>query len=142
MASIPRKILVAVDGSEGSLRAADFAVGLASKLESEMLFINVVGASTTQRDYRIPADMVGSFEAMGSEALSKCEEKAKENGVKATSLEVSGNPVEEILESSREAGCDCIILGKSGLGKIERLLMGSVSESVTKLSDVPVIIVS
>lgn len=141
MTSIPKKILVAVDGSDGSLRAAEFAVGLASKLESELLFINVVGASTTQRDYRIPADMVGSFETMGSEMLSKCEQDAKDLGVRAMSLEVSGNPVEEILENAREAGCDCIVLGKSGLGKIEKLLMGSVSDRVTKLSDVPVIIV-
>lgn len=141
MSSIPKKILVAVDGSEVSQRAADFAIAIASKLQSEMLFVNVVGASTVEKNYRIPADMIGSLETMGSEMLSRCEKVAKEHGIQASTLEVDGEPAEEILDNAKKSNCDCIVMGKSGLGKIEKLFMGSVSDQVAKLSDVPVILV-
>jgi len=141
MATIPKKIMVAVDGSDVGFRAADFAVELARKLESEVLFINVAGASSSERNYRITADMAGSFEQLGSEALSKCEEDAKKRGVQSTSLLVSGSPSDEILANAKKTNCDCIVIGKTGLNKLGKLLMGSVSEKVTNQSDIPVVIV-
>jgi len=141
MAAVPKKIMVAVDGSDVGFRAADFAIELAKKLESEILFINVAGASSAERDYRITADMAGSFERLGSETLSRCEQDAKNRGVQATTLLVSGAPSEEILENAKKMNCDCIVIGKTGLGKLGKLIMGSVSEKVTNQSDIPVIIV-
>ena len=137
----PSKILVAVDGSESGYRAADFAVGLAARLESELLFFYVIGASSADPNYSIPADMVEGFETMGKEVISKCETKAKERNARYKSMLVSGDPAQEILRGAERENCECIIIGKRGLGRLERLLMGSVSEKVSNLSDVPVILV-
>ena len=141
MAAIPKKIMVAVDGSDVGFRAADFAIELAKKLESEVVFINVAGASSSEANYRITADMAGSFEELGSEALSKCEQNAKNRGVKSTTLLVPGTPSDEILANAKKMNCDCIVIGKTGLKKLGKLLMGSVSEKVTNQSDIPVVIV-
>lgn len=141
MAAIPKKIMVAVDGSDVGFRAADFAIELAKKLESEVVFINVAGASSSERNYRITADMAGSFEELGSEALSKCELEAKKRGVKSTKLLVPGTPSDEILSNAKKVNCDCIVIGKTGLNKLGKLLMGSVSEKVASQSDIPVVIV-
>lgn len=134
-------IMACVDGSEIGYRAADFALALAKKVGAKVFFANVIGASTSEKEYTISADMVGSFERLGMEALSKCEEKARNVGVKFETLELEGDPVQEILRSTKETHSDCIVIGRKGLGRIEKLLLGSVSEKILKLSDVPVIIV-
>jgi nucleotide-binding universal stress UspA family protein len=141
MTAFPKKIMVAVDGSDVGFRAADFAIELARKLESEILFINVAGASSSERNYRITADMAGSFERLGSEALAKCEEDARKREVKSTTLLVAGIPGDEILANAKKMNCDCIVIGKTGLSKLGKLLMGSVSERVTREADIPVVIV-
>ncbi len=138
---VPEKIMVCVDGSEIGYRAADFAIALAEKLDSKILFVNVVGASTSEQSYSISADMVGSFETLGKEALSKCEALALKSGVDYETQELAGDPAEEILKKVSKSNCDCIVIGKKGLGKIEKMIMGSVSDKVVKLSEVPVIIV-
>ena len=141
MVTAPKRITVCVDSSEIGYRAADFAIALAKKLEAEVLFVNVVGASTSEPNYSISADMVGSFQVMGREALSKCEEKARKHDLKFQARQLSGDPADEILRDAKETKSDCIVIGKKGLGRIEKILLGSVSEKVLKLSEIPVIIV-
>ena len=133
--------MVAVDGSDGGYRAADFAIGLAAKLGSELLILYVIGASSADPDYRIPADMVEAFEDMGKEVLAKCEARAKSSSTKFNGILVTGDPVSEILRQAEEKRADCIVMGKRGLGRLEKLLMGSVSTKVSNLSEVPVILV-
>lgn len=136
-----KTITACVDGSEIGGRAADFAIKLAKKLDSKVFFVNVVGASTSERNYKITADMVGSFERMGTEALSRCREKAENLGVPYETLQLEGEPADEILRSAKQSHSDCIVVGRQGLGRLEKLLLGSVSEKIVKLSDVPVVIV-
>ena len=138
---IPKKIMVAVDGSEDGYKAADYAIELASKLRSVILFFFVAGASSAEHNYSVTADMVGAFEQMGTETLSKCAESAKKKGVAFETLLVSGDPVDEILKNAEKMNCDSIVMGKRGQSKMEKLLMGSVSDKVSKLSDIPVTII-
>ncbi len=137
----PKKIMVAVDGSDSGYRAADFAVGLAARLRSKLVILYVIGASTAESDYNIPADMVEAFEDLGREVLSKCEARARKSGAKSKSLLVSGDPVRQILKNAEKERVNCIVMGKRGLGRLEKLLMGSVSGKVSNLSEVPVILV-
>lgn len=134
-------ITACVDGAEIGYRVADFAIALAKKTGSKVIFVNVVGVSTTETNYTITADLVGSFERMGTEALSRCGEKAKRYGVRFETFQLEGEPVDEILRSARQTRSDCIVIGRNGLGRLEKLLLGSVSEKIVKSSDVPVVVV-
>ena len=138
---IPKKTMVAVDGSEDGYKAADYAIELASKLQSVILFLYVAGASSAEHNYSITVDMVGAFEQIGTETLSKCAESAKKKGVAFETLLVSGDPADEILKNAKKMNCDSIVMGKRGLSKMEKLLMGSVSDKVSKLSNIPVTVV-
>lgn len=135
-------ITACVDGSEIGYKAADFAIALAKKHDSKLFFVNVVGASTSERNYKITADMIGSFERLGTEALSRCRQKAEKLGVQFETIQLEGEPVDEILRSVKQTQSDCIVIGRSGLGRLEKLLLGSVSEKVVKLSSIPVVVVA
>jgi len=43
-----------------------------------------------------------------------------------------GKPADEILQLAREVGADLIIVGSKGLHGVERLVLGSVSETVVR----------
>ncbi len=105
-----------MDGSETGFRAADFAMAIAAGIGSELIFLNVVGASTSEEE-NISADMVGSFEVLGIEALAKCEEKAWRNGLECEKLQVNGDPADEILMQVKKLECDCIVMGRMELNK-------------------------
>ncbi len=137
----PERILACVDGSETGYRAANFATALAERLGSRISFVNVVGASTTEKNYRISADMIGSFETLGEEALNKCAENARKRSVQFETKQLSGDPAEEILKLTNEIKCDCIVVGRKEISGIQKLLLGSVSEKILRLSEIPVILV-
>ena len=139
---IPKKILVAVDGSEDGYKAADYAIALAARLQSVILFLYVAGASSAEHNYSISVDMVGAFEQLGTEALSKCSERARKKGVAFETLLVSGDPVDEILKNAMRTNCDSIVVGKRAQSEMEKLLMGSVSDKVSKLSNISVTVVT
>jgi nucleotide-binding universal stress UspA family protein len=137
----PAKIMVCVDGSETGYRALDFALGLAVKLESKLYLVNVVGAEASEKNYRITADMVGSFERLGIEALKRSQERASKYGLQVETVQLSGEPADEIVAYSKKTKCDCIVMGRKGMGRLEKLFLGSVSEKVLQFSEVPLIMV-
>jgi nucleotide-binding universal stress UspA family protein len=53
----------------------------------------------------------------------------------------SGVPVEELLKAARAHRADLIVLGARGTGGVARLLLGSVADSATRRSPIPVLIV-
>lgn len=139
---VPLKaMMVCVDGSEVGFRAADFAMTIAAGVHSKLIFLNIVGASASEREYEITADMVGSFQMLGREALSRCEEKAKSLGLEYETIQSSGDPVDEILKQATATKSECIVMGHRSLSRSERLVVGNVSEDVLKRCEVPVIIV-
>jgi len=52
-----------------------------------------------------------------------------------------GNPSEEILNFSKKKKTDCIVVGSLGKGMLSRVLLGSVSTSISQRADCTVIIV-
>jgi len=137
---IPKKTIVAADGSEDGYKAADYAIALAARLQSVILFLYVAGASSAEHNYSISVDM----------ALSNyweqrhCPSVLKGLGKKVSSLKllVPGGPVDEILKNAESANCDSIVVGRRAQSEMGKLLMGSVSDKVSKLSDISVTVVT
>jgi nucleotide-binding universal stress UspA family protein len=137
----PAKFLVCVDGSEIGFKATGYAIALAVKLRSKLVLLNVVGALASEKEYNITADMAGSFELLGEESLAKAEEMAKKSGVTYEKIIADGDPADEIIRYAKELECDCIVIGRMGLTKTEKLVVGSVSEQVLNNAAIPVIVV-
>ena len=153
-----KKILVPVDGSEGSWRALDTAVELGKKFGGELHVINVIQPYNNAALLAVPLDHAtvsqgnSELEKIGDKVLEmasshdkKCLEMAQERlrtyeGETKFSLEV-GHPSERIIAMAKKTGADAIIIGSRGLSGIAEFFLGSVSSKVAQYANVPVLIV-
>ena len=146
-----KSILVAVDGSENSDKALDFALDLAEKYSAAVTVLNVseapgIGILPQEPiDFSASSIMVVSrdFRRLHEEILNRvvAHAKALKPNVAVASRLREGNPASEIVATAKEGGVDVVVVGHGGAGRVEEFLMGSVSERVAHLAPCPVIIV-
>lgn len=134
-----KHVLVPVDGSEESWNA--FQHALAEHAEDTLTVLHVINP------------MKGDYDTSDSEsgAVRRSEriEREVDERVEASDHDRSGvafvtregRPVDEILEQAGRDEIDQIVMGSRGRSGVERLLLGSVAESVVRRADVPVNIV-
>jgi nucleotide-binding universal stress UspA family protein len=146
-----RKVLVAVDGSENSDRALDFALDLAEKYGAALTILNV---SEPPAMGAVPIEpMTVSGESMvvfakdlrrfHEDILSKAVAHAREvkPNVSVSSKLREGDPALEIVAEAKEDGVDVVVVGHSGLGRVREFLLGNIGEKVAHLAPCSVIIV-
>ncbi|HEX3015580.1 MAG TPA: universal stress protein [Desulfobacteria bacterium] len=136
-------ILVPVDGSDYSLKAAKTAASIAEKYASKVTLLCVRTLPKTtpgfnSGDYYIPNDFIKNLEDEGKEILQQAQQVFTEKSVE-TLIRI-GNPAQEILEEAKN-GYELIVMGSRGLGEIRGFLMGSVSDRVSHHAKVNVMIV-
>jgi nucleotide-binding universal stress UspA family protein len=142
-----KKIMVATDGSETSMRTAKLAVSLARLAGGRVAAIYVVDI---YRLAQLPGyttlpglseRLMGLMLKEGDEATSEIGEMASDAGVPFEKIIAEGNPSEEILRQSKESGIDLLVMGSIGRTGLEKIMLGSVAEKVVRHSKVPVLIV-
>ena len=142
-----KKILLATDGSDTSMRAAKNAVSIGKKTGATVTAVYVVDV---HRLAQLPgyAAMPGIKDNLmelmfkeGSEALEEIEDMARDAGVAYERVVAEGDPGEELLKLCRDPGFDLIVLGTIGKSGLKRFLLGSVAEKVVRHSNVPVLVV-
>jgi len=62
------------------------------------------------------------------EALKRAEQLAKEDGVLVKTVCEEGETFERISDLAAAENCDLIVMGRRGLHKLERSLVGSVTQ--------------
>jgi nucleotide-binding universal stress UspA family protein len=145
-----KRIVVAVDRSEASLRAVDFAADLASKYDAELVLLTV-GREVVGSDpgFEAYARMEHVQEAMPSviiesirNELVSVRDRAAAKGAQQISIEVAvGEPAAQILAAANVGQVDLIVLGSRGHGRLAGLLLGSVTQKVVALAHGPVLVV-
>ncbi|HEY7082267.1 MAG TPA: universal stress protein [Nitrososphaeraceae archaeon] len=140
------KILSAVDGSEASKRAFEYASFLAEKSNASLLLVNIadiferVGSSSKKLEEI--AKKIEEGEIDDKSMLRKFESQAREHGVKDVStIKQRGNIAEEILKIADKEKVDMIVLGSRGLSTAKVFLLGSVSHKVVQHAKCPVTVV-
>jgi nucleotide-binding universal stress UspA family protein len=137
------KIMVAIDGSEHSLKAAEYALEVSKSFNSQLFAVTV---TSIPESYRLRQDDVlgESREMADSRAwLEKFSHEAKTGNIELkTELINSHRPVDYvILEYAEEKNIDLIVVGTRGRSGFKRLLLGSVASSVVSYAHCPVMIV-
>jgi nucleotide-binding universal stress UspA family protein len=136
------RILVPVDGSAPSLRAAALAAHFGRALNARILLLYVFDAPAGAMLGLEPHAAMHATEAgeqLAAAAFRKAQEQMAE--VPAARLLVSGKPAQAILTAAAGEGIDHIVMGSRGLSPIRELLLGSVSEVVLRNAQCPVTIV-
>lgn len=137
-------ILIASDGSDCALKAAEAAATLAAKFGARLTVINVFQPLPTVGPYGQSAG-AGLDERYITElqehAISRAGRAAESLGVPYRCRREVGQPATEIVRAAQEAGCDLIVVGSRGLSGAAAFLLGSVSDRVTHHAQCPVLIV-
>ena len=136
------RILLAVDGSEHSMRAAKEAGDLARAMKSDMLRIVVAFDGIPRylgepnREQAIQARLKEA-----NEILQKAHEAVgKIPGELPTEL-IEGSPAEAIINVAKTRRSSVIVMGSRGSSSIAELMLGSTSHKVVSHASCPVLIV-
>ncbi|MBI5640440.1 MAG: universal stress protein [Nitrospirae bacterium] len=136
-----RKLLVAVDGSETSRHALRESFRLANNEKSWITVVSVVPP------YQGDLDMVGVGNIMAAmrkpceDALLEANNIAKAERALIKTVCEEGETYERIIDLADAENCDLIIMGRRGLSRLERALVGSVTARVIGYSRKDVLVV-
>ncbi len=142
MLTLGKKIVVAIDGSPQSDKAAEEAVRLASvsgdRFRSVVYAVFVLPPQESLVIDYLP-DAAANPRRCGlretkRRIFSVVEKVAGEVGVELEQMTVVGDPAEEILRVAEEKVADVIVIGSSGKGRLRRVLHGSTSAKVLQHS--------
>lgn len=135
------RIVLAVDGSQHSMRAVVYARSLAEAYGAKILLVHAYPHTSDLRGAEQYGNLVSRRKSTGQEVLN---EARKNLGGKSFEVEedlLEGPAAEAILKVARTRNADLIILGTRGKGSLEGVLFGSVSSKVTHYADCTVMVV-
>jgi len=148
-----KKILVPIDGSKASQKAAEKAISLAKESGFEVKFITVVNLPSEDKYAFFGVNVQTAFnsnrKAMLKELidqevrmLTKIIGHLECSDIKVEKVVVVGVPYEEIIKVAKEENFDLIVMGRRGFSNIERFFIGSVTQRVIAGSSCPVLVVN
>ena len=155
------KILVAIDGSEMSMRAAAYAIDIANikgKEEENVQLIGLTVIDLTNLSYSFFATSSGYYEAEkleekrkeAQQLLDKVEKLAvKENNTnnkaniqfKPEIIDPISRVGSSIVDYAERENVDLIVIGTRGRTGFKKMLLGSVASDVVTYAHCPVIVV-
>lgn len=141
----PKVVVVGVDGSDQSIRAAGVAAALARSAGAHLRIVTVV---------RPPEGwwgIVGSpptAEALG-DSLSNAQRNVLDRAVAQIDLEgidyetqeEIGDPSEQLIEVCERRNADVLVVGRRGEGFFRRMVLGSVANHLAHEAPCPVVLV-
>jgi nucleotide-binding universal stress UspA family protein len=146
------RILVAMDGSNESMNAADYAILVAKQYNASLTAISIlpqeIRYDVEMADPDMPAAPVkGIVELSRHEVeeklFSEIREKAKENNVDLQTdvIVTAGSILAEIVTYAESKNFNLIIIGTRGKTGLKRMLLGSVASGVVTYAHCPVLVV-
>jgi nucleotide-binding universal stress UspA family protein len=146
-----QKILAGVDGSDSALEAVGVAAGLAKAFEGQLVLMHVVQVSAiAEQALKISAtahlseNPKGIMDRLSRDVLDSARERARGAGLtdqQISTVTADGNQARELIKTAEREKVDLVVVGSRGRGRLEGLLLGSVSQKVSALSPCPCMIV-
>ena len=140
---MPRKITVAVEGSPPSLKAAEYALELASLTGSAVIALHVI-LLPQYIDEQTKSRLREELTARGEKVLDQTNNMPRKKEVIFTRriLETNTSIALTICDFSEHEGADLIILGdRTEASPVARLMLGSVAAGVANNASCPVLVV-
>ncbi len=138
------RIMVSLDGSILAENTLPYARAFGKAFGSEIILLAVPQVPQV-KDYRAPDMAVeqirSQMEATMDNFLGAVARSLREDGVNVRTITKGSLPVRTIVSTAREEDVEMIMLTSRGRGGFDRLMMGSVAESVVAESNQAVLMV-
>ncbi|GLJ44520.1 hypothetical protein SUGI_0934740 [Cryptomeria japonica] len=148
------KILVAVDESQESIRACEWAcknllashTNIRQSYKFILLHVRPPVCASSGPAYILSSQVLHLMESAEAKTTQKVLKRALDvcnrYDVKAETRVVNGNPQERICEAAKKLGAHFIVVGTHGHGPFMRAIKGSVSDYCSRNATCPVIVVN
>ncbi|QLC35008.1 universal stress protein (plasmid) [Halarchaeum sp. CBA1220] len=131
-------VLLPVDGSDGASAVLHHAAELAQWADATVRVLHV--ADTTRDSVTtVGRSVVDALVREGEGIVEEAADTLGTLGVEADTVVVQGGPAETVVEYAAEEGFDLVVMPTHGRTGLARHLLGSVTEKVVRLSEVPVL---
>lgn len=129
-------VLIPTDGSAPAATAAERSLDLAEQVGAS---VHLLAVADTDLTGALPTvSGVELLESAGTH-LEELAETARERGLEATTTVREGRPAEEIVDYAADGTVDLVAMATAGRGGIDRLVLGSVTDTVVRNATVPVL---
>jgi nucleotide-binding universal stress UspA family protein len=141
-----KHILVPIDGSSTSLLAIDKAAGLAKAFGSKVSALYVIDPypfTGVGADFALGQDQyLGAAKLEADNAMNAAGERLRAAGVAADTRVVEAHTVwRGVLEAADQLGVDLLVMGSHGRRGLEKLVLGSVTQSVLSHTKITTLVV-
>jgi nucleotide-binding universal stress UspA family protein len=135
-----RRILLATDLSAASESATAQAIVLAREMRAHLLIVSVIDpeAGSKVRGLVQRMDQRRAAREAAAQALVL---RGRDAGVSVSFLVWEGEPGPAIVDAAVAEAADLVVVGSHGRGRVERLVLGSVSDHVVRHAPCPILIV-
>lgn len=140
-----RKILVPVDYSEPSRRALELALSLEG--DAEVVVVHVwdrpayVGEQVIAHPDGTRRPLTELIRDNAEREMAEFLARVASGGRQFAHSLISGDPVSAIVAEASKPGYDLLVIGSHGRSGMSKLLLGSVTEKLIRLSPIPVLTV-
>jgi len=140
-----KNILVPYDGSSYALRAFNKAVEIAKQHNSNLKVVaclDIANLGGWYIDKRVNKEIMKNAKNLTKKLFSKLDNIAKKNSIILDSKIIeSNNTVKSLISYTKSKNIDLIVMGSSGRGGFDKILLGSVSNGVMQKVKCPVLII-
>jgi nucleotide-binding universal stress UspA family protein len=129
--SVPETILCPIDFSDASERALTNAIKIARIFDAEVNILNVFEPLQQSFTKRLDIDLHAEnkrLEEKNVEEFNQFMKKFNLINLKYSIKLLEGNPIQEIINFSKNNNIDVVFIGATGKSYLQRLLLGSVTE--------------
>jgi nucleotide-binding universal stress UspA family protein len=134
-------IVAALDGSEHSLKALDYARELAEKHDSKLILLHAFHSTSDLRGSEGFNQMVGRRKQKGEAIIKDACRRLGQISFEVEEDLLEGPATEAILSVVEARNADLVVMGTRGMGSLKGLLFGSISSKVTHYAPCSVLVV-
>ena len=136
-----KKILLAADGSDHSIRATSEVIKIASMNETSIVTVVLVADYSQAKSDVLHSGSSVELDMKRRRKLMPVEELLRAANINYRVEILHGVPGPSIVEFANKQNYELLVIGSRGLNSLQEMVLGSVSHKVVKRAECPVMII-